>query len=114
MLIVLNIFEQFYDFFESLAEDIGLDDTLGDFAAVFLMILLFIPLLIMLLVIILILRKKQIELICLERIKEISPDENARFKITIRNPTKNTKTYTQDLKLQFAIQQRMQKRMILR
>jgi len=91
--IVLNIFEQFYDFFESLAEDVGLDDTLGDFAAVFLMILLFIPLLTILLVIILILRKKQIELICLERIKEISPDENARFKITIRNPTKNTKTY---------------------
>lgn len=92
-IIAPNALEQFYHFFESLAEDIGLDDTLGNFAAVFLMILLFVPLLIMFLVIILILRRRHVDVICLERIKDITPDENARFEITIRNPTKNTKTY---------------------
>ena len=43
--------------------------------------------------IIYLLRKKYVEIICVERIKEINPDDIAEFEITIRNPTKDKHTY---------------------
>jgi len=88
-----NIFEQFYHFFESLAEEIGLDDILGDYATAFLIILLIMPILILLLLLVLIIKKKHVIIVCLERIKEITPDEDAEFELTISNPTRETKTY---------------------
>lgn len=88
-----NIFEQFYHFFESLAEDLGLDEVLGDFAAPFLIILMVFLIILILVLLVIIIRKKYVEIVCLDRIKDVSPDEEVKFELTIRNPTKRDLTY---------------------
>jgi hypothetical protein len=88
-----NILEQIYRFFESVAESLGLDDALGDYAALFLIFILLFIIFIFLVAIIFISRKKYVELICLDRVKEISPEEHAEFIITVKNPDKHKQTF---------------------
>ena len=88
-----NILEHTYNFFESVSESIGLDEFLGDYAAAFLIFLVLFIILIFLAPIIYLLRKKYVEIICVERIKEIDPDGKAEFEITLGNPTKDKHTY---------------------
>ena len=88
-IIAPNALEQFYHIFESLAERIGLDTSAAPvliFAAAFLLFIIIV-------ILFYIFKKKYVEIICVERIKEITPDEDAKFEITIRNPTKKEKTY---------------------
>jgi len=88
-----NIFEHIYNYFESVSSDIGLDEFLGDYAAAFLIFVIIFIILIFLIPIIFFIRKEYIEIICLDRIKEIDPDDKAEFEVTLRNPTKYKHNY---------------------
>jgi len=88
-----NILEQIYNYLESVSEDIGLDDFLGDYSAAFLIFIILFIILIFLIPIIFFIRKKYVEIICLDRIKEIDPDDKAEFEINLRNPTKFKQNY---------------------
>jgi hypothetical protein len=88
-----NILEHIYNFFESASQDIGLDEFLGDYGAAFLIMLVLFIILLFLAPIIFFLRKKYVEIICLDRIKEINPDGKAEYEITLQNPTNNKHTY---------------------
>jgi hypothetical protein len=91
--ILPNALEHFYHSFENAAEALGLDDVLGDFAAAFLLFIVFFLIFIFLVVIIIFLRRKYVDIICLDRIKEIDPDSSAIYDIEIHNPTKEKLTY---------------------
>jgi hypothetical protein len=88
-----DIIESIYHFFEILAEDIGFVEYFGDFAphalaAIFIAIAFFV-----IIIIVFLLTIKNVNIICLDRIKEIAPAQSARFDIILRNPTKRPKTY---------------------
>lgn len=91
--ILPNILEHIYNFFESSAESLGLDTILGDYAGAFLIFIIIFIIIIFLVIIIHLLRIKYVEIICLDRIKEIEPEEKAEFDINIRNPYKRKLTY---------------------
>lgn len=91
--ILPNLLENIYNFFESSAKGLGLDTVLGDYAAPFLIFIILFIILIFVIIIIYLLRRKYVELICLDRIKEIEPEEKAEFDINIHNPYKNKLTY---------------------
>ena len=88
-----NFLENLYGFFESTAKSLGLDGVFGSYAPHFLAAILFIIIFFIIIIMILLLTTKFVKIICLERVKEISPEEGARFEITIRNPTKKTYSY---------------------
>jgi hypothetical protein len=88
-----NAFEKIYEYFQLAAEDMGLDEPLGDYAGGFLLFLILFIIFIFIILIVYILKKKYVNIICLDRIREISPDEVAKFDITIKNPTNNDHTY---------------------
>jgi len=90
-----NILEALYDFFESSADGIGLSDAFGSpsLGAIFLASIVFIIIFFIIIIIVYFLTIKYVNLVCLERIKEVSPDEEATFEITIQNPYKYPLTY---------------------
>ena len=88
-----SIFESIVKFFESAAESLGLDDALGSKAPYVLMAGLLLLIIIIIIIIVYLLKKKSVEIICTERVQEIDPDGEAVFEITIRNPTRKTKTF---------------------
>jgi len=88
-----DILESIKEFLKSLAESLGLDDIFGDYAPV---VLLAIPIIIVLVIIALlvfVLRRKFVNIICTDRIRQIDPDEGTKFEITLQNPTRKTQTY---------------------
>jgi hypothetical protein len=85
-----NILESLYKLFESAANKIGLS---GPIAGWILIGAVFVLLLIIIIILALIRRRKFADLICLERIKEITPDEKAEFEITVKNPYNSVLTY---------------------
>ena len=89
-----NIFEHIYHFFEIVGEDIGLDDVLGDYAGGFLLFIVLFIILIFVILILFIITRKYLEVICLDRVKEVTPDEEANYNITIKNPSKKNQSYT--------------------
>jgi len=92
-----NILESIYRLFESSAAKIGLT---GKYAG-WILIAVVVLLLIIISIIILYLKKRGfVEIICLERIKEIEPDETAKFEITIKNPYKYDLIYNIQSKLE--------------
>ena len=92
-IIVPNFLENLYEFFESASENLGLDGVFGSYGPHFLAAILFIIIFFIIIIMILLYTTKFVKIICLERIKEISPEEGANFEITIRNPTKKTHRY---------------------
>ena len=88
-----NIFEAIYDVFQGIAENMGLDDIFGDYSAHMLAALLFIIIFFILIIMVLVLTTKYVEVICLERIKEVHPGEKAVFEVTVVNPTKKMQSY---------------------
>ena len=90
-----NILEGLYRFFESLGEDMGLDEALGSSAnaAIFLASIVFIIIFLFIIILVYFLTIKYVNVVCLKRIKEISPDEEAKFEITINNPYKYKLSY---------------------
>ncbi len=89
-IITPNILENIYHFFEQLSEKIGINPSWG---AWFLIGLVALVILVIVITTIILLSRKFIELICLERIKEIDIGEKAEFEIEIINPYKEPLTY---------------------
>jgi len=88
-----NILESIYHLFERVANKVGITGQYAGWVAIAVAILL----LIVIIIIISIIRKRKfVELICLERIKDITPDETAVFEITVKNPYKGVLTYAID------------------
>ncbi|MBN2602624.1 MAG: hypothetical protein JXA91_00640 [Candidatus Thermoplasmatota archaeon] len=88
-----DIIESLYHYFELLAKDLGFDELFGEYAphalaAIFVAIAFFV-----IIIIVFLLTMKNVNIICLDRIKEISPAQSARFDIMLKNPTKKPKTY---------------------
>ena len=88
-----NILEMLYHFFESASEGMGLDEVLGDTAPAFLGAIVFLIIFFIIIILVYFITMKYVNIICLERIKEITPDEGAKFEITIQNPHKTVLTY---------------------
>jgi len=89
--------ENLFGFFESLAEDFGLDESFGEFAPYIIPIILIIVIFFIIILMVFIITSKNIELICVDRIKEIYPHESATYTITIRNPSSKNRTYYMDV-----------------
>jgi hypothetical protein len=85
-----NILESLYQLFESAALKIGLS---GPYAGWILIGGLILLLILIIIIAALIRRRRFADIICLDRIKEITPDETAEFEITVKNPTKDVLTY---------------------
>ena len=94
-----NIFEDIYDYFDSLGSQLGLSDTFGSFAAYLLIAILIIVLFFILILVVFILTTKFAVILCSERIKEILPTEHAQYTITIKNPTRKARSYLVDVEL---------------
>ena len=92
-----NILERVYKIFESAAAKIGLT---GKYAGWILIAVVLLLLIIISIIIIYLKKRGFVEIICLERIKEIAPDETTKFEITIKNPYKNNLTYIIQSKLE--------------
>ncbi|UCF12259.1 MAG: hypothetical protein JSW06_09490 [Thermoplasmatales archaeon] len=89
----LSFLESIYEFFESASDDLGFDDMFGTYAPIALATILMIIILFIIIILALLLTRKSVNIICTERIKEIDPDDEASFEITIKNPTRKTQTY---------------------
>ncbi|UCH72068.1 MAG: hypothetical protein JSW62_00525 [Thermoplasmatales archaeon] len=88
-----NILEKIYQSFESAAESLGLNDLFGDYAPHLLAAIIFILIFFILIFLVFIIKRKFVEIICLDRIKEVNPDEEAKFEITIKNPHNHILNY---------------------
>ena len=93
-----NVLEGIYDFFQSIATDIGFNEAFGPYSAHVLGAIILIIVFLILIIIALLATTKYVEIICVDRIKEIDPDEKAEYSITIRNPTKKTRSYKFNVK----------------
>ena len=93
MVILPNVLEHIYKFYESASETLGLDEVLGDYGGWFLIFITIFLLVFFLIIIMYIIRIKYVDIICTERIKEIDPDEKAEFDIKIHNPYRQKLTY---------------------
>ena len=91
--ILPNVLENIYHFFETTSASFGLDDAMGGYAAAFLIFIVVFIIVIFLLIIIYLLRIKFVNIICFDRIKEIGPDETAEFDLEIQNPYRRKLTY---------------------
>jgi hypothetical protein len=88
-----SILEMIYDAFNSASKSLGLDGVFGSYAPHFLAAILFIILFFIIIMLVYFLTRKFVNVICLERIKEITPEEEAKFEITIQNPYKYKFSY---------------------
>jgi len=91
--ILPNILEHIYNLFESASKSLDLDSVLGDYSGWFLIFITIFLLLFFLAIIMFFIRIKYVDIICVDRIKEIEPDEIAEFDIEIRNPFRQKLTY---------------------
>jgi hypothetical protein len=89
-----TILESFYHWFETTAKDLGLTRTFGSYAPHVLAAIIFMVLFFIIIIIVALLTVKDVRLICLDRIREISFDDTARFQVTVKNPSrKRTRHY---------------------
>ena len=91
-----NIFESIYEMFESIAQKIGLKSR---YAGWIIIGALFLLILIIVFIILIIKKRKFVDLICLDRIKEILPDETAVYEITVKNPYRRPMNYNIETKI---------------
>jgi len=94
-----TVFENIYDYFDSLAGTMGLKDAFGSYGAYLLIAILLMVMFFIILLMVLLLTTRFAEIICTDRIKEILPTEQAFYEVTIRNPTKKTRSYLLDVEL---------------
>jgi hypothetical protein len=92
-----NILESAYKFFESAAAKMGLTDKYAGWKLISVVVVL---LIIFIIVIIYLKKRRFVDIICLERIKEINPDENAKYEITVKNPYKYELNYNIQSKIE--------------
>ncbi len=96
-----NIFESLFDYFEDIAESLGLTGAFGDYAPLVLVSIIIIVIFFILILMAFILTSKTVEVICIDRIKEIDPENTATYEITLKNRTNKPRSYliTSDLPL---------------
>ena len=87
----LSIFDRINEFFGGITD--SLKGQFGEAAPLIALAVLLAIALIIILSLIYVFTRKYAELICIDRIKEISPGEEARFDITIKNPSKMRLSY---------------------
>ncbi len=85
-----NILESVYKLFESAAKKMGIN---GKYAGWILISIVLITLVIIALIFIYFKKKTFIDIICLDRIKEIEPDESVKYEIKVRNTYKYELNY---------------------
>ncbi len=86
--------EELLDFFDSVAQTLGLNDIFGSEGGMaVLLILLVVIILFFIIILAFVLTSKPVHIICTDRIKEIDPTEQAVFAVTLKNPYKKTQTY---------------------
>lgn len=85
-----------FGFFESLAKDLGLEEAFGEFAPYIIPLLLIIIIFIIIIIMVFILTSKSVDVICVERIKEIYPNEFAEYQVSIKNPSTKHQIYEVD------------------
>ncbi len=88
-----SIFEMIYNVFQDAAESMGLDSILGDFAGGFLLFIVIFIVLIFVIAALVIIKREYMEVICVDRVREISTDEAAEYTITVHNPSNRTMNY---------------------
>ncbi|MEM0493384.1 MAG: hypothetical protein QXS02_05485, partial [Candidatus Thermoplasmatota archaeon] len=88
-----GLLEEIYNMFLSISSTIGLDNLFGDEAPVILMIIILSLIFLGIIIILLLIKKKQGIVHCPSLIKDIKPEEEAIYSITIKNPTRTTKDY---------------------
>ena len=88
-----NIFENIYDYFEGISESLGLTEVFGEYGPIVLVSIIFIVVFFILILMAFILTNKYVEIICLDRVKEISPDNTATYEVTLKNTTNKVRTY---------------------
>jgi hypothetical protein len=91
--ILPNVLEHIYHAFENAAKSVGLDDVLGDYGAAFLIFIVFFLIFIFLFILLSLLLRKYVEIICLDRVKEIDPESAAVYNMKVFNPAKERLTY---------------------
>ena len=87
----ISIFEKIGRFFGGISN--SLKEKLGETGYIALIVLIITIILLILFFSIYMLTRKYAELICLDRIKELSPGKETRFEVTVRNPTKMRLNY---------------------
>jgi|GEM_PF-1010933 len=86
--------EEIVDFFDSVAQSLGLDDVFGSEGGIaVLLILLVVIILFFLIILAFVLTSKPVQIICTDRIKEIDSTEQAIYEVTLKNPYKSPRTY---------------------
>ena len=87
----ISIFEKIGRFFGGISN--SLKEKLGETGYIALIVLIITIILLILFFSIYMLTRKYAELICLDRIKELSPGKETRFEVTVRNPSKMRLNY---------------------
>ena len=88
-----NIIESAFDYFEELSDSLGLTDIFGDYAPIVLVSIIFIVVFFILILMAFILTTKYVDVICVDRIKEINPENSATYELILKNVTNKTRTY---------------------
>lgn len=88
-----DILESIYNSFNSVAKSLGLSEIFGDNAGVALAGLLTIIILFIIIILAFVLTLKDVRIICTDRVKEIEPDQQAVFQLTLKNPTRKPQSY---------------------
>lgn len=89
-----NVIESAFDYFDEIAESFGLKDMFGSYAPIVLVSIIFIVVFFILILMVLILTTKHVEVICVDRIKEIVPGNNATYDVTLKNPSNKMHRYS--------------------
>ncbi|MFW6119883.1 MAG: CARDB domain-containing protein [Petrotogales bacterium] len=88
-----TILESIYEFFKSASNSLGFNEMFGSYGPVALGGMLMVIILFIIIILALLLTRRPVKIICTDRIKEIDPDDEAKFEINIENPTYKTQTY---------------------
>ena len=88
-----NLIEDIYNYFEALSNDLGLKDIFNEYAPHALVAILFIIIFIFLILFVFLFTSKFVDIICIDRLKEISPNQMGLFEITLVNTTKKVRNY---------------------
>ncbi|HEX08458.1 MAG TPA: hypothetical protein ENG38_01450 [Thermoplasmatales archaeon] len=83
-----GIGEILFNSLKSISSSIGLTAIMGDIAPFVFLLILVIIILLVIFAILYFIKKKYVEIICVDRIKEVKPGDKAEYSLTILNPYK--------------------------
>jgi len=83
-----SIGEILFNSLKSISGSIGLTAVMGDTAPYVLLLILVVVILLIVFIIIYTIKKRYVEVICVDRIKEVKPGDKAEYNLTILNPYK--------------------------